>query len=227
LSAKRTARSPRPSHQRTRKTRIVLVSGFEPFGKERVNPSWEVARRLDGKVIAGLTVKAIRLPVAFSRATAHIIRAIKQFQPVAVIGLGQAGGRPSLSLEQIAINLMRDESHDKSKDRDGKIHRDRAVVRGGPDAYFSRLPLSKILEALRRAKIPASRSLTAGAYACNAVMYATLHQLRTRRDLPVGFIHLPYDAAQAARHQDKPSMSLELMERGVRIAISPIGSATR
>jgi pyroglutamyl-peptidase len=94
-------------------------------------------------------------------------------------------------------------------------------VGGGPDAYLSRLPLAAILRALRRRDIPAGLSLTAGVYVCNSVMYAGLHTLR-RRKTPAGFIHLPYEAAQAARHRAVASMSLELMTAGIEIALKVI-----
>jgi pyroglutamyl-peptidase len=102
-----------------------------------------------------------------------------------------------------------------------------AVVRGGPDAYFSRLPLSRIIRELDRKDIPASVSLTAGAYACNALMYAALHNLRRKPSIPVGFIHLPYEARQAGRHRSLPSMPLATMEMAVRIAIGVTARSAR
>lgn len=202
---------------------IFLLSGFEPFGGERTNPSWEIAARFDGKSIAGLSVKAIRLPVAHARAARTMVSAIRRWRPAAIIGLGQASGRPALSLERVAINLVDERSRDGVTNYDGEM----PVVRGGPDAYFSRLPSAAILRRLRRHQIPAAMSLSAGAYICNSVMYATLHELRRRPDLPAGFIHLPYATGQAVRHRGAPSMSLELMERAVVLAISVTASSIR
>jgi len=170
-----------------------------------------------------VSVKAIRLPVAHARAARTIVSAIRRWRPVAIIGLGQSGGRPALSLERVAINLVDERSRDGIRDYDG----DTPVVRGGPDAYFSRLPLAAILRRLKRDQIPAAISLSAGAYICNSVMYATLHELRRRPDLPAGFIHLPYATGQAVRHRGAPSMSLELMERAVMLAISVTASNIR
>ena len=207
----------------SRREPILLLSGFEPFGGERSNPSWEIAARLEGKSIAGVSVKAIRLPVAHARAARTIVSAIRRWRPAAVIGLGQASGRPALSLERVAINLVNPRRRDEASG-DG---RETPVVRGGPDAYFSRLPLAAILRRLKRHQIPAAMSLSAGAYICNSVMYAALHELRRRPDLPAGFIHLPYATSQAVRHRGAPSMSLDLMERAIEIAISETASAIR
>jgi pyroglutamyl-peptidase len=194
---------------------ILIVSGFEPFRGERINPSWEIARRLDGEVIGGLQIKSVRVPVGCAKAARRITGAIVRYRPRAVIGLGEAGGRPAISLERIAINLA-DERGALAKCGDPGFT---PVVRGGPDAYFSRLPLHAIIRELDRKEIPASVSLTAGAYACNALMYAALHHLRRKPGIPVGFIHLPYEARQAGRHRSLPTMALSMMENGVRIAI--------
>jgi pyroglutamyl-peptidase len=194
---------------------ILVLTGFEPFRGERINPSWEVARRFDGEVIGGLQIKSVRVPVGCAKAARRIRAAIVRYRPRAVIGLGEAGGRPAISLERIAINLA-DERGALATSGDPGFT---PIVRGGPDAYFSRLPLGAIVRELDRKDIPASVSLTAGAYACNALMYAALHYLRRKPAVPVGFIHLPYAARQAGRHRSLPSMALTQMETAVRIAI--------
>ena len=194
---------------------ILILTGFEPFRGERINPSWEVARGFDGDVIGGLQIKSVRVPVGCAKAARRITGAIVRYRPRAVIGLGEAGGRPAISLERIAINLA-DERGALAKTGDPGFM---PVIRGGPDAYFSRLPLHAIIRALDRKEIPASVSLTAGAYACNALMYAALHYLRRKPGIPVGFIHLPYEARQAGRHRSLPTMALTLMQTAVRIAI--------
>jgi pyroglutamyl-peptidase len=195
---------------------ILILTGFEPFRGERINPSWEIAKRLDGEIIGGLQVKSLRVPVGCAKAARRIKAAIVRYRPRAVIGLGEAGGRPAISLERVAINLA-DERGALAKHGDPGLA---PVVRNAPDAYFSRLPLAAIIRDLDRKNIPATVSLTAGAYACNALMYAALHQLRRRPNVRVGFIHLPYDARQAPRHRSLPSMPLATMESAVRIAIA-------
>jgi pyroglutamyl-peptidase len=202
---------------------ILILAGFEPFRGERINPSWEIARRLDGEVIGGLQIKSVRVPVGCAKAARRITGAIVRYRPRAVIGLGEAGGRPAISLERVAINLA-DERGRLAKSGDPGFT---PVVRGGPDGYFSRLPLRAIIGELDRKDIPASVSLTAGAYACNALMYAALHYLWRTPCLPVGFIHLPYEARQARRHRNLPSMALATMENAVRIAIAATARSAR
>lgn len=206
---------------RQARAKLVLLTGFEPFGGERRNPSWEVARRLDGQSIGGLTVAALLLPVAHRRAIGRLLAAIRRLRPAAVLGLGQAGGRPALSLERVAINLVAGKAGGAGRSR----RLARPVVLGGPDAYFSRMPLEATLSNLNHRRIPAALSLSAGDFICNAVMYAGLHQLRRRPAVPVGFIHLPYEPRQAARQRGAASMSLDLMERAVAIAIETIAHA--
>lgn len=219
-AASRRARSHNAAPQRATAPRraILLLSGFEPFGGERSNPSWQVAARLDGREIGGLVVRAIRLPVSTPRAVRAMAAAIRRIRPRAVLGLGQAGGRPAISLEKVALNLVERRA---GRESDGGVG-GAAVVRGGPDAYFARLPLREILRALERRAIPATLSLSAGAYVCNSAMYAALHALRARPDVPAGFIHLPYAAPQAVRHRHAPSMTLEMMAAAVEAAAGAI-----
>src|SRR5258708_22780666 len=183
---------------------ILILTGFEPFRGERINPSWEIARGLDGELIAGMQIKSVRVPVGCAKAARRIIGAIVRYRPRAVIGLGEAGGRPAISLERIAINLA-DERGALAKRGDPGFT---PVIRGGPDAYFSRLPLRAIIRELDRKEIPAIVSLTAGAYAYNALMYAALHYLQRKPAVPLGFIHLPYEARQAGQHRRLTSIAL-------------------
>ena len=218
---KRARRSQVRRAQAGRVRGVLLLSGFEPFGGERSNPSWEVAAQLDGREIGGLVVKAVRLPVSTTRAVRAIAAAIRRFRPRAVLGLGQAGGRPAISLEKVAINLAERRA---GRESDGGLA-GTPVVRGGTDALFARLPLRAILRALERRGIPAALSLSAGAYVCNSVMYATLHALRARPEVPAGFIHLPYAARQAVRHRQAPSMTLEMMAAAVEAAAAVTAAA--
>ena len=202
---------------------VLLLSAFEPFGGERTNPSWEVAQMLDGREIGGLVVKAALLPVNTPRAVRTITAEIRRVRPRAVLGLGQAGGRPMISLEKVAINLSERRA---GHETDGGLA-GRPVVRGGADAIFARLPLRTILRALERRGIPAALSLSAGAYVCNAVMYATLHALAARPDVQAGFIHLPYTAGQAVRHRQAPSMSIEVMTAAVEAVVAALARAPK
>jgi len=164
-----------------------------------------------------VAVKSMRLPVNCGRASKAVIDAITKLTPAAVVGLGQAGGRPVMSLEKVAINLADPRA---SREHDGGLQ-GKPVIAGGPDAYFTRLPLAAILRSLKRHNIPAALSLSAGVYVCNTVMYSALHTLRRRRT-PAGFIHLPFEAAQAVHHRAVASMSLATMMAGVEIALETI-----
>ncbi len=198
---------------------IFLLTGFEPFGSDRINPSWLVARRIDGDEIGGFRIKSVKIPVSCAGAARRVSAAIVRFRPRSVLGLGQAGGRPHVSLERVAINL----AQAGARGEHGVGGATRPVVADAPEAYFARLPLEALVRELRRKEIPASISLTAGAYACNALMYAALYALRRRPAVPVGFVHLPYEPRQAARRREAvASMSLDMMERAVRIAIAMI-----
>jgi pyroglutamyl-peptidase len=196
---------------------VILLTGFAPFGGERTNPSWEVASKLSGREFKGFAVKSKRLPVNCGRASELVIDTIAELVPAAVVGLGQAGGRPVLSLEKVAINLADPRA---DRERDGGAQ-GKPVIADGPDAYFARLPLAAIVRNLKRHNIPAAVSFTAGVYVCNTVMYSTLHSLRRRRT-PAGFIHLPFEAAQAARHRAVASMSLTTMTAGVELVLETI-----
>lgn len=199
--------------------RTILLTGFEPFGGEKTNPSWDVAERLQGRSFGDAHATAIRLPVNCGRAAEMVARAIAEIQPMAVLGLGQAGGRPSLSVEKVAVNLADERA---ARENEGGLDA-KPVIEGGPDAYFSRLPLKAVMDTLREHQVPATISLNAGVYVCNTVMYATLHALRDQPAIPAGFIHLPFEASQAVR-RGGPSMSLNLMTIGIEAALRVFAS---
>jgi pyroglutamyl-peptidase len=200
---------------------IFLLAGFQPFRGERINPSWEIARRLDTEVIGGMRIKSVRVPVGCAKARRRITAAIVRYRPRAVLGLGEAGGRTAVTIEKIAVNYA-----DERAGTDLKFGLGAApLFPGGPDAYFTRLPVGAIAREMRKLEVPVQVSLSAGAYACNALMYSSLHLMRRRRSLPVGFIHLPYDSRQTARHPERPSMSADEMERAIRAAVAAIARA--
>lgn len=196
----------------------VLLTGFEPFGGERVNPSWETVRAFDGRVIDGHRIVAVRLPTAFAGAQAVLEAALADLDPVAVIAVGQAGGRAQISLERVAINLI----DARIPDNTGAQPIDAPVIPGGLAAYFSTLPLKAMLVALRGAGIPAEISHTAGTFVCNQVFYVLRHALRDRPGVPAGFVHIPYFAEQAARHPGAPSVSPETLNAAVEVLLRTV-----
>jgi pyroglutamyl-peptidase len=197
--------------------RHILLTGFEPFDGDSVNPSGEVAKRLDGRVIGDWVVRSVILPVQHDAARAVVAPLLEAPGLAAVVHLGLAGGRARISLERVAVNVM-----DYSRpDAHGQVLRDVACVEGGPAAYFSTLPLREMLAALIAEGIPAAISNTAGTYLCNDISYTTLHALAgLGLSIPAGFIHLPYLPSMVSEHNlEEPSMDLPMMIRGIEIAL--------
>lgn len=195
----------------------ILLTGFEPFGGERVNPSWEVAQALHGERLAKgqAQVEALKLPCEFSGSRAALDEALNRLQPRLVLALGQAAGRSDLSLERVAVNLC----DARIADNAGDQPIDEPVEPGGPAAYFTTLPVKAMVAALRAAGLPAGLSMSAGSYVCNYIFYALQHRLAAHPGVRSGFMHLPLLPAQAAQHPGQPSMTLQTMIEGTRIAL--------
>ena len=194
----------------------ILVTGFEPFGGEVLNPSAQVAQALHGRRIGGAAVIGMVLPCAFGEAIATLREALATHRPQLVLALGQAGGRCDLSLERVAINL--DDA--RIADNCGAQPIDEAVVVGGPAAFFTTLPVKAMAAALRLAGYPASVSHSAGTFVCNHVFYGLQHLLAGEQNMRSGFMHLPYLPEQAARHAGAPSLALATMIDGVAVALA-------
>ena len=192
----------------------LLLTGFEPFGGETLNPSWDVARVLSGETIGPCRVVSVQLPCVFAQAPQALQAALVRHTPHAVVCLGQAEGRREITPERVAINIMQARIPDNA----GAQPQEEPVVSGGPTAYFSGLPLVGIVERWRALDIPASISNTAGTFVCNQVFYWLQHTW-ARADRRSGFVHLPCLPEQAARLSTSspcPSLTLETQVRGVR-----------
>lgn len=196
--------------------RTVLITGFEPFDGEAVNPSWEVVSHLDNAIIGGCRVVARQLPCVFGAALEELNAAIDALSPTLVLCVGQAGGRSDISVERVAINV--DDA--RIPDNRGNQPVDTPIVANGPAAWFSSLPIKAIVSALREAGIPASVSQTAGTFVCNHVMYGLLHKLSGIPEAKGGFIHIPYLPQQAAAHPGAPSMAEQTVRQGLEKAIT-------
>lgn len=214
-TAKERASSSSPSGGVAAVSPTVLLTGFEPFGGEAVNPSAEVAAALHGAVVAGHRVVTAVLPCVFSSAGPALTDAIARTDPVLVLALGLAGGRAELGLERVALNLK----DARICDNEGEQPLDGEVVPGGPSAWFSSLPVKAMAQGLRERGIPAVLSLSAGTFVCNAVFYALMNDLSRRRGVRGGFIHLPFLPEQAARHSSAPGMPLGTMMQAVTWAL--------
>ena len=196
----------------------ILLTGFEPFGGEAVNPSWEIARTLDGWHCEGHVVHAVQLSCVFGDALRELDAAIAAHRPALVLCLGQAGGRTEISIERIAINV--DDA--RIPDNLGRQPVDSAIEADGPAAYFSTLPIKAIARDVREAGIAAAVSNTAGTFVCNHVFYALMHRLATMPSLAHargGFVHVPYTPEQVAGRADVASMALAAQVEGIRQAL--------
>jgi len=191
----------------------LLLSGFEPFGGDTRNPSWEVAERLDGEPIlrasgqVSARVRSVRLPCVFGGAAEVLEAALRRHRPRAVIALGLDASRDDIGVERVAINL--DDA--RIPDNHGLQPRDRPVCPGAPVAYWSTLPVRAIVTALDEAGIPASLSNSAGTFVCNHVFFRLAHWLAVHgAATPGGFIHLPWPRAGG--------LDFDTMLDGVRLA---------
>jgi pyroglutamyl-peptidase len=195
-------------------SKTVLLTGFEPFDGEKINPAWEAVKALDGVEIApGYHIVSRQLPCVFQRSLKVLEQTLHSLRPSLVIAVGQAGGRLDISLERVAINL--DDA--RIPDNAGQQPIDTAVIEHGPAAYFSTLPLKAMLLALRHNGIPASVSQTAGTFVCNHVFYGLMHVLRDYSSMVrAGFVHIPYLPQQAARFPGTPSMSAQQVTAALR-----------
>jgi pyroglutamyl-peptidase len=194
----------------------ALVTGFDPFGGEAINPAEEALRRLRPK-LGPLAIVTRTVPTAFGAALEALEAAIDETQPDLVLCVGQAGGRPALSLERVAINI--DDA--RIPDNAGRQPIDRPVVPGGPAAYFTTLPIKAVVAALRHAGLPAIVSNTAGTFVCNHIFYGLMHLAARRGDaFRGGFLHIPYLPQQAQRHAGAPSMALEHIVQGIELILA-------
>jgi pyroglutamyl-peptidase len=185
--------------------RKVLVTGFEPFGGATVNPSADIARHMHGRRIGGHEIAGMVLPCRFDAAVAALKKHLLALDPALVVCVGQAGGRAEITPERIAINV--DDA--QIPDNAGRQPVDVRIVKNGPAAYWSTLPIKAVVAALRKRGIPAAVSQTAGTFVCNHVFYGLMHALRTRPQVRGGFVHVPFLPEQARDGQ--PSLVLSVM----------------
>ncbi|HZT87594.1 MAG TPA: pyroglutamyl-peptidase I [Stellaceae bacterium] len=198
----------------------ALVTGFEPFGGDGVNPSLEAVRGLP-PVVGDISVTVSELPTEFDRSRRLLRDAIAAVRPDIVLCVGLAGGRCELSLERVAINI--DDA--RIPDNAGRQPIDRPIVAEGPAAYFATLPIKAAAAALRQAGLPAAVSNSAGTFVCNHVFYGLMHEAATgRHRFRGGFLHLPYLPSQAARLAGSPSLALDAVIRGIEIILQ-VGAA--
>ena len=195
----------------------VLVTGFDPFGGESVNPAYEAVKLLPD-IIEGAQIIKLQIPTVFKKSIEVVKEAVENDQPDVVINVGQAGGRACVTVEKVAINL----ADAGIPDNAGDSPQDEPLEEDGPDAYFSTLPVRAMVENVKSHGLPCEISYSAGTYVCNSVMYRVLHLAsKEYPNMKAGFIHVPYSCEQAAKKNGYvASMPLETIAKSLEYAIA-------
>lgn len=202
---------------------IILVTGFEPFGGETVNPAIETVKRLPD-MIGGAEIIKLEIPVVWKKSLRAIEKAVEEYDPDVILSVGQAGGKADITVERIGINI----DDYRIPDNEGNQITDEPVFVDGPAAYFATVPVKAMVRRIQERGIPASISNTAGTFVCNHVMYGTSHIIAT--EYPgkwSGFIHIPFLPEQTAAKENMPSMPLDVMAEAVTAAIEAVAAAHR
>ena len=196
----------------------VLITGFDPFGGEKINPAWEAVRALPDN-IDGIEVVKLQIPTVFKKSAKKLFENIDSVKPDVVICVGQAGGRYEFSVERVAINP----DDGIIPDNDGYQPVDSPVFEDGENAYFSTLPIKAIVEEVKKDGIPAAVSNTAGTYVCNHIMYSLLYYLnKNNLNIKGGFIHVPFIPEQVVEKKNTPYMELTRITKALEISIKAI-----
>ena len=196
----------------------ILLTAFTPFDGESINPALEAMKLLPDK-IGNLQVLKLEVPTVFGKSARLVIETIEQEKPDFVLSIGQAGGRAEITPERIAINI--DDA--RIPDNEGNQPVDQPIYLDGENAYFSTLPVKAMVEAIKKAGLPAALSNSAGTYVCNHLMYSVLYYIQINA-LPIkaGFIHVPYIPEQTVEKKDIPSLELSEIVRGLNAALETI-----
>lgn len=195
----------------------VLVTGFQPFGTDTMNPAFEAVKLLPDN-IEGAEVVKVEIPVVFYKGAEAVEAAIEKENPDIVICVGQAGGRANMTVERVAINLAESPAFG---DNDGNKPNGRRIQEDGKDAYFANIPVKAMVKNMHDHGIPASISYSAGTYVCNDVMYNLLYTIDKKYpNIRGGFIHVPFDIQQAiGRPATTPSMPISVISEALRCCV--------
>ncbi len=179
----------------------LLITGFDPFGGETINPSWEAVKRLEDK-ISGIEITKMQIPTVYGKAFECILREAERILPDFILSVGQAGGRKGVTPEVVGINLR----EASISDNEGNLIKNEPVIEGAPAAYFSTVPVRKMVSSMKEAGVPAFLSYSAGAFVCNDTLFSLLHHFHGT-NTRTGFIHVPYLPEQAK--ENAPSLALD------------------
>ena len=192
----------------------LLITGFDPFGGEKINPSWESVKLLKNE-IGEYSLTKLEIPTVFFEGSKKVIQKAEEIQPDAILCIGQAGGRSAITPEVVAINLMEASIPDNA----GNQPINQPIIKNGENAYFSNIPVREIVIALKKQEIPSALSFSAGAFVCNQVLYSLLHHFKNT-SIKIGFIHLPFLPEQAK--EKYPSLPLETLVKGLESIIKTL-----
>lgn len=194
----------------------VLVTGFDPFGGEPINPAWEAVKAMKD-TIAGAEIVKMQIPTVVGKSIEKIHQKMKELQPDLVISVGQAGGRFGVTPERVAINV----TDARIPDNEGNQPIDEPIFPDGPAAYFSNLPVKAMVQAIKDAGYPSVLSNSAGTYICNHVMYGILYYIEKEfPNVRGGFIHVPYAPSQVVNKPSTPSMALADITASLEAAVA-------
>ena len=196
----------------------ILVTGFDPFGGEPINPAIESVKRLPDN-IAGAEIIKLEIPTVRKKSLEKIEKAINEHNPDVILSIGQAGGRFDISIERIGINL----DDFRIPDNEGNQIIDEPIFPDGENSYFVKLPVKAMVQNVQKNNIPASVSYTAGTFVCNHVLYGVLYLIEKKyKGKKSGFIHIPFLPQQVVDKRNTPSMELNTIVKGLTAAIEVI-----
>lgn len=196
----------------------ILVTGFDPFGEDKINPAIESVKKLPDE-IKGVKIIKLEIPTVYMKSLEEIDEAIKEYNPDVILSIGQAGGRPDITVERVGINV----DDYRIKDNEGNQPIDTKIYDDGENAYFSNLPIKAIVENIRKNNIPASISNTAGTFVCNHVLYGVQYLLDKKYpNKKSGFIHIPFLPEQVISRPNTPSMSISTIVKALTLALEAI-----
>jgi pyroglutamyl-peptidase I len=196
----------------------ILVTGFDPFGGEPINPAIESVKKLPDN-IAGAEIIKLEIPTVRGKSLEKIEKAIQEHNPDIILSVGQAGGRFDITVERVGINM----DDFRIPDNEGNQVIDESVFSDGDNAYFVKLPVKAMVQNIQKNKIPASVSYTAGTFVCNHVLYGVLYLVEKKyKGKKSGFIHIPFLPEQVVDKRNMPSMDLNTIVTGLTAAIEAI-----
>ena len=196
----------------------ILVTGFDPFGGEPINPAIESVKKLPDN-IAGAEIIKLEIPTVRKKSLEKIEKAINEHNPDIILSIGQAGGRFDISIERVGINL----DDFRIPDNEGNQIIDEPIFPDGENSYFVKLPVKAMVQNVQKNNIPASVSYTAGTFVCNHVLYGVLYLIEKKyKGKKSGFIHIPFLPQQVVDKRNTPSMELNTIVKGLTAAIEAI-----